>query len=778
MSTIVQLPFSGFDPRTLPGCALWLDAADLSTFTLSGSSITQWNDKSGNARHAVGNTGTGTYSATALNSSLPGVQITATGNMRSPMAAGTLPSGCSVFVVYQKTGANQTFDALIGRSGATNTSWAGPFDLYSINGTSTRRFIGSGDANNYAYAETTGLAATRSTTPTIYHFNISSSAPTTWNESINGTTASYTLNITGGTPTYTDAATSVWLGTRGDGSTTMVGTISEVIIYNFVVTANQRQQVEGYLASKWGLRSNTPISHPYRQGIATRPFQPPDIGANLALWLDAADQSTLTLSSTNVTAWRDKSSNAYSFTGAVGGYPTYSNTLGGLPVVSSATGQRLSNTAWTTPSASATMFVVMRPGTLADNASCFLTDYPSGQVGFKTYYSYANQAGYYYYFQMFAAQNSSSGASLFKSSLSNSAVFVPTTTVLITANIQGGPAHYVRYNGTQTAGNILNDARSIVAATNATLAVAGAADNSSSGYDLAEFIIYDGTMTTAQIKQVEGYLATKWRVSTNIPTTEPYYNLRTLPATPLFAPVNVSNCAVWLDCTDLSTFTFSSGSNVSQWRDKTASIAFTCANITLTTLSNYPALSNSGTGYMVNTSLNVPSPYSMFVVANCASNGDTYQRLVNGLAGASGATQNNVFFMGTNTTNIATFIGNGTSFNDTTSNTPISNVIGLTTLYSAVVNGTSVTPYTNANQSTVKTGAGSAATLTGLNLGGGQGTLTNSGSQTWPGHVMELLLYSRQLSAIERQQVEGYLAWKWGLQTLTPSTHPFKNFRA
>jgi hypothetical protein len=37
--------------------------------------------------------------------------------------------------------------------------------------------------------------------------------------------------------------------------------------------------------------------------------------------------------------------------------------------------------------------------------------------------------------------------------------------------------------------------------------------------------------------------------------------------------------------------------------------------------------------------------------------------------------------------------------------------------------------------------------------------------------------YQRALTTIERQELEGYLAWKWGLQTSLPSTHPFAKFR-
>lgn len=49
--------------------ALWLDAADASTVTLNGSTVSQWADKSGNGRHAVQATGANqpAYTANGLN---------------------------------------------------------------------------------------------------------------------------------------------------------------------------------------------------------------------------------------------------------------------------------------------------------------------------------------------------------------------------------------------------------------------------------------------------------------------------------------------------------------------------------------------------------------------------------------------------------------------------------------------------------------------------------------------------------------------------------------
>ena len=41
------------------------------------------------------------------------------------------------------------------------------------------------------------------------------------------------------------------------------------------------------------------------------------------------------------------------------------------------------------------------------------------------------------------------------------------------------------------------------------------------------------------------------------------------------------------------------------------------------------------------------------------------------------------------------------------------------------------------------------------------------------GSIAEVLFYNSQLQTSNRQKVEGYLAWKWGLQTNLPTTHPY-----
>jgi hypothetical protein len=41
------------------------------------------------------------------------------------------------------------------------------------------------------------------------------------------------------------------------------------------------------------------------------------------------------------------------------------------------------------------------------------------------------------------------------------------------------------------------------------------------------------------------------------------------------------------------------------------------------------------------------------------------------------------------------------------------------------------------------------------------------------GYIYEVIAYNSILSVLQRQKVEGYLGWKWGLQTNLPSAHPY-----
>jgi len=73
-----------------------------------------------------------------------------------------------------------------------------------------------------------------------------------------------------------------------------------------------------------------------------------------------------------------------------------------------------------------------------------------------------------------------------------------------------------------------------------------------------------------------------------------------------------------------------------------------------------------------------------------------------------------------------------------------------------------------------------ALTLTGPNGGASfsSGAMTalgreNGSSFGFVGYAKEIIFYNTVLSTLNRQKIEGYLAWKWGIQTSLPSGHPY-----
>jgi hypothetical protein len=247
-----------WNPTLISGCQLWLDAADRSVFTLSGSNITEWRDKSGNARTATQyNTGFATYDSIQRR-----VVIIPLGQLSSAVSAGTFSAGVSAFIVFQKFGANLSFDTLVNRTN-DNGPFPGPFDSYYNAGASTlSRLIGEGGNDNRAgFSDNSTLF--RNTTITLYHFNIP--AVVVWNEGVNGSIpVRIPQNETVGTPRYSDVGNRIYIGTRGDKFTTANVYMYEIIFYNTTLSTNQRQNVEGYLAWKWGLVASLPANHPFK----------------------------------------------------------------------------------------------------------------------------------------------------------------------------------------------------------------------------------------------------------------------------------------------------------------------------------------------------------------------------------------------------------------------------------------------------------------------------------------------------------------------------------
>ena len=97
---------TGFDPRSIAGLALWLDGADANSVTLNGSTVSQWNDKSGNGRHATQATAASqpTFTANARNGRSA---LTFSGSQVMSVASFPVASYAAGIAVVQFGGNNQ-----------------------------------------------------------------------------------------------------------------------------------------------------------------------------------------------------------------------------------------------------------------------------------------------------------------------------------------------------------------------------------------------------------------------------------------------------------------------------------------------------------------------------------------------------------------------------------------------------------------------------------------------------------------------------------------------
>lgn len=87
-------------------------------------------------------------------------------------------------------------------------------------------------------------------------------------------------------------------------------------------------------------------------------------------------------------------------------------------------------------------------------------------------------------------------------------------------------------------------------------------------WKLGEFLYYDGEVTISQREEIEGHLAWKWNLQSNLPSSHPYKNYSPNP----FFPTQISNCYVWLDGNDAATITKNISSNVISWNSKVSGL--------------------------------------------------------------------------------------------------------------------------------------------------------------------------------------------------------------
>lgn len=243
------VPAADWTPELLT-TELWLDAADSATVHISGSSVTNWSDKSGNDRDAIQGTTANQpiYNATNFLGS-PTLEFTSTDTLNASIDPSTFPTGINVHMVLKKHGYayGDSYPFLRLKSGKA-APYRGRWDNAS-NGYWNYRYAGDGSAEA-SFGRFGNFPATN--TPLLLSIRVSTNVFT---EMYNAATA--WSGAHGGS--YGDTASSVIIGKNsGTGYS-----ISEVVVTDLLSTTN-RLTMEGYLAWKWGMEDNLPAGHLFK----------------------------------------------------------------------------------------------------------------------------------------------------------------------------------------------------------------------------------------------------------------------------------------------------------------------------------------------------------------------------------------------------------------------------------------------------------------------------------------------------------------------------------
>ena len=744
-------------PLSIAGCSLWLDAADPSTIT-GTESVTKVNDKSGNSVN-LSNASGYSYPNNTFNRTYPSFFSTNGADSASAAnlgynAAFALTMPFSLFFVGIQTNTG-TFGYLC--DAAPASGGANRIYTYTPSLTFSTPF-GSGVAASTTHFITDILYVAGTSASSVFVNGSSYVTGTVGQFTCSGITVANRFSLNEGFP----------------------GHICEVLAFNAGVTTIQRQQIEGYLAWKWGLQSSLVSGHPF---ASVSPYQtskvPYSIGnavnatsssyfyptaiSGCQLWMDAADSTTITRSGANITGWNDK---ANLYTGTATNNPQYnSNPINGLPTIHF------------DGASSRYVLITANNFNYSTMTYCLVIRWVSGSGGFMGTDTPGN------YGRALAVSSPNTQLLLYSQFY--------TTTVALTA---GQPCILFGYfNGTSDFTVILNGVKTLFSVAQGTgntntngfnIGLFNPTNGGSHSFDMGEGIVYNSILSDTQRQQVEGYLAWKWGLTNQLPSTHPNYTTPYVPfpfptavpvaTTKTWSPLKISGVQVWLDGADINSMTLS-GLNVTQWNDKSGSNNNGTAVNTPTYASSVNGVACSSGAYFTLPNGAFPfndTSYTYFHVFTTTTSGSVNSLFGGGVPGSTRST-------------VAVRLGtNGAS--NVIQTYWWSNGIGdllVTNTYTANAVSIAETWYQTGSTRTITLNFGGSATDSPASPGARlQANTNNYLGLAWPGdgsltgYHYEFIVYNTSLSQTQRQQVEGYLAWKWGLRGSLPGGHPYINF--
>lgn len=255
----VSVPFS---PTNISGLKAWYDASDTSTISLSGSAVTQWNDKSGNGFNVTQGTAAQRPSS-GLNTINSKNVLTFGGDdvLQASTASNWVflhnATGSTVFAVsiHDNTGAAEfpIFATSTGSSQvgcALRISYDTPPAPFTIG-----PFVSTGGGSGTLVSLVSGGAVTAGTAFYVSGIwdnnNATLANRSLWRQ--NGGTQ-FGGNAQNDAPVSSNPANPLLIGANNTAGTTgYTGKIAEIIMYTGVLSSGDVASVNSYLASKWGI---------------------------------------------------------------------------------------------------------------------------------------------------------------------------------------------------------------------------------------------------------------------------------------------------------------------------------------------------------------------------------------------------------------------------------------------------------------------------------------------------------------------------------------------
>jgi hypothetical protein len=310
---------------------------------------------------------------------------------------------------------------------------------------------------------------------------------------------------------------------------------------------------------------------------------------------------------------------------------------------------------------------------------------------------------------------------------------------------------------------------------------------------IGEIIGYSGLMTDSDRQRVEGYLAWKWNLQANLPSTHPYYFSKLkadgIKIHPLLYSGLIGSLYTWLDASDPNGTGIcpASGTRIPQWVDKAGGAkTFTQSTAsrypTFTYDGQYPAISftSSLSQFLQGSTAGAVTSFqgSIFVVfkgTNTSTNNAAFFTTKSALTAGSTTAQYTALWQFSTVVN-ATYYdmrynSTTTKFGSTASTTDkrlmiVSDGTGAATAGELFfMDGVSV--QTNVAGTTAAVATNNVAAIVGATC------FSSTFSNFFDGFVYEVILINRSVTRTERALIEGYLAWKWGMNTSLPTNHPF-----